>query len=124
MNRLEMNLVNKSIFILGGLMTCLSARAQISPAEHAAHHRPTAAATAPLTPSLTEGEIRRIDPLQKKVTLRHGQIVNLDMPPMTMVFQVADEELLSGRQVGDKVRFAAEQIAGALVVTRIEEGSE
>lgn len=124
MNRLEVNLVNKSIFILTGLMMGLSAQAQISPAEHPVHHRPTAAVTAPVTPSLTMGEIRRIDPVQKKVTLRHGQIVNLDMPPMTMVFQVADEELLRGRQLGDKVRFTAEQIAGALVVTRIEEASE
>ena len=89
-----------------------------------ANNQPPGAVEARPATALSEGEIRRLDPETGKLTIRHGEIRNLDMPPMTMVFQVADEELLSGRQVGDKVRFAAEQIAGALVVTRIEEASE
>ncbi|MBK8066023.1 MAG: copper-binding protein [Betaproteobacteria bacterium] len=44
----------------------------------------------------------------KKVTLRHGPIPNLEMPDMTMVFQVLDEKMLDGLKPGDKVRFKAE----------------
>ena len=85
--------------------------------DHAAHH-PAAAAEA-----LTDGEVRRVDKDAKKITLRHGPIANLDMPPMTMVFQVSDAALLERVKVGDKVRFAAEKREGAFTVTRLESAS-
>ncbi|WP_309907277.1 copper-binding protein [Variovorax soli] len=69
---------------------------------------------------LTEGEIRKIDKDGKKLTLKHGPLKNLDMPGMTMVFQVKDEAMLDTLQVGDKVRFEAEKIGGKFTVTRIE----
>ena len=69
----------------------------------------------------TEGEVRKIDKAQGKLTLRHGPIASLEMPAMTMVFRVADAKMLDTLQVGDKVRFAAEKSAGgAITVTRIE----
>ena len=67
--------------------------------------------------------VRRIDKEAKKITLRHGAIANLDMPPMTMVFQVADAALLDRVKVGDKVRFAAEKREGAFTVTQLESAS-
>ena len=67
-----------------------------------------------------EAEVRRIDKASRKVSLRHDEIKNLDMPPMTMVFQVRDAALLEGLQVGQKVRFTAVQENGAYWVTRIE----
>jgi len=69
---------------------------------------------------MSDAEIRKIDREQAKVTLKHGPIKNLDMPPMTMVFQVKDRALLDKAKVGDKVRFAVEQQSGAYVVTAIE----
>ena len=68
----------------------------------------------------TAGEVRRVDTAQSKITLRHERIENLDMPAMTMVFQVADPKLLEGLQAGDKVRFAADRRNGAYTVTVIE----
>jgi Cu/Ag efflux protein CusF len=68
----------------------------------------------------TEGEIRRIDKDAKKLTIRHGPIQNLDMPAMTMVFQVADPAVLDGLKPGDKVRFTADKIGGAYTVTQLE----
>ena len=50
--------------------------------------KPTAAA------DMTEGEIRKVDKDAKKLTIKHGEIKNLDMPPMTMVFQVKDASVL------------------------------
>lgn len=70
---------------------------------------------------LAHGEVRRIDLAQGKITLRHGPIVNLDMPPMTMVFFVATPELLNQLQIGQQVRFAVEeQVGQKLVITHIE----
>jgi Cu/Ag efflux protein CusF len=67
----------------------------------------------------TEGEVRKIDKAQAKVTLRHGEIKNLDMPPMTMVFRVKDAKVLDTLAVGDKVKFAAEEVNGQVVITQI-----
>lgn len=69
---------------------------------------------------LTEGEVRKVDAGNGKLTLRHGPLVNLDMPGMTMVFQVRDPAMLQGLQPGDKVRFAAEKIDGRFTVVRLE----
>ncbi|MEP7296965.1 MAG: copper-binding protein [Burkholderiales bacterium] len=69
---------------------------------------------------MTDGEVRRIDREQGKVTLRHGPIQNLEMPGMTMVFKAADPKLLDGLKEGDKVRFTAERVNGAIEVTAIE----
>jgi Cu/Ag efflux protein CusF len=68
----------------------------------------------------TEGEVRKVDAAQQKITLKHGEIKNLDMPPMNMVFTVRDPSLLSQVKAGDKVRFTADKIGGAYVVTSIE----
>jgi Cu/Ag efflux protein CusF len=72
------------------------------------------------TPDWAEAEVRRVDRDAKKITLRHGPIRNLDMPAMTMVFQVRDPALLEVAREGDRVRFAAEKLQGAYVVTAIE----
>jgi Cu(I)/Ag(I) efflux system protein CusF len=69
---------------------------------------------------MSEGEVRKVDKDNKKITLKHGPIKNLDMPPMTMVFQVSDPSLLDKVKAGDKVRFAASNDGGKLTVTQIE----
>jgi len=69
---------------------------------------------------LVDGEVRKIDLDSKKITLKHGEIKNLCMPGMTMVFQVKDPALLDKVKVGDKVRFAAEKSNGAIVVTQLQ----
>ena len=80
-------------------------------ADHSAHH-PTAAAAPAASADMAEGEVRRVDKASRKITLRHGEIKNLDMPPMTMVFQVIDASLLDKVAAGDKVRFRADQDGG------------
>jgi Cu(I)/Ag(I) efflux system periplasmic protein CusF len=69
---------------------------------------------------MTEAEVRKIDKEAKKVTLKHGPIKNLDMPGMTMVFQVRDASLFDKMATGDKIMFTAEQMQGAFVVTGVE----
>ncbi len=69
---------------------------------------------------LTDGEIRKVDKDAQKITIKHGPIKNLDMPPMTMVFRVKDAVLLDAAKAGDKVMFRAEQEGGQYFVTKIE----
>ncbi len=93
-----------------------SALAQTAPAPAPAA---TSAAQAN-TKDMAEAEVRKIDKEAKKVTLKHGPIKNLDMPPMTMVFQVRDASLFDKMAAGDKIMFTAEQMQGAYVVTGVE----
>lgn len=89
--------------------------------EHSAHHpAPTETPVAAATSDMTEGEVRKVDKAAKKITLKHGPIKNLDMPGMTMVFQVQDAALLDKVQAGDQVRFTVDRINGAFVVLSIE----
>ena len=90
--------------------------AQQKAEEHTAHH-PTAAASAA---EMTEGEIRKVDKDAKKLTIKHGEIKSLDMPPMTMVFQVKDAAMLDKLKAGDKIRFVAEKSATGYVVTDVQ----
>ena len=88
---------------------------------HAAHGAQSAE-TAPAAASqdLSEGEVTRWDARTSKVTLRHGELKNLGMPPMTMVFQLRVAAPEPALKAGDKVRFRAEQDQGAFVVTQLE----
>lgn len=67
-----------------------------------------------------EALVRTVDKSAKKITLKHGEIPNLDMGPMTMVFQVQDPALLDKVKPGDTVRFTADKIKGAYTVLTIE----
>ncbi|BEP51615.1 copper-binding protein [Variovorax sp. V116] len=69
---------------------------------------------------LADGEIRKVDKDNKKLTIKHGPLKSLDMPGMTMVFGVSDETVLDKFQPGDKVRFDAGKTDGKIVVTHIE----
>ena len=71
-------------------------------------------------PEVAEAEVRTINKEAGKITLKHGEIKNLDMGAMTMVFQVKEPALLDKVKVGDKVQFTAEKIRGQYTVTGIE----
>lgn len=77
-------------------------------------------AAVPALAQNTEGEVRKIDKAAGKITIKHGEIKNLDMPPMQMVFRAQPPALLDKVQVGDKVRFQAEKVGGTYTVTAIE----
>ena len=78
-----------------------------------------ALAAAAQTTDLSEGEIRKVDPEGGKMTIAHGEIKSIDMPPMTMVFTVKNPVLFGDLKKGDKVRFAVVREDGKLVVTEI-----
>ena len=79
-----------------------------------------AEAKAPAAAALSAGEVRKVDREAKKLTIKHGPIENLKMPPMTMVFRVKDAAMLDGLEPGSKIRFHAEEVKGGYLVTRLQ----
>ncbi|MEO8847142.1 MAG: copper-binding protein [Casimicrobiaceae bacterium] len=71
-------------------------------------------------PAASEGEVRKIDKEAGKITIKHGPLVNLDMPAMTMVFHVKDPAMLDRVKLGDKIKFVADRTNGAMTVTEME----
>lgn len=68
-----------------------------------------------------EGEVRRVDRAAGTVTLAHGPLTALNMPPMTMTFIAKRPALLAEVKAGDRVRFTPEMGKdGALVVSALE----
>lgn len=68
----------------------------------------------------TKAEIRKIEKETGKVTLKHGEIKNLGMPPMAMTFEAKDPKVLDSFKVGDKVQFRANYENGKYVLRDIE----
>jgi Cu(I)/Ag(I) efflux system periplasmic protein CusF len=83
---------------------------------HAGHGSQQAAAPA----ELTDGEVKKIDKEAGKITLRHGELKNLNMPAMSMVFRVKDATMLDQAKVGDKVKFAADRVNGAVTIVQLQ----
>ena len=71
------------------------------------------------TAAATEGEVKKVDATQGKLTIKHAEIKNLDMPAMTMVFRARPVTLLDGLQPGDLIDFTADKQDGQYVVTAI-----
>jgi len=88
----------------------------------ASSHR---AAMAPDKPAagaeaLSHGEVKKVDKDAGKVTIKHGPLVSLDMPAMTMVFRVKDPAMLDQMKTGDTIRFKAEKLGGNYTVTELQ----
>ena len=106
------------IFLM--IMLLAAAGAGSAFAHHESGGQHPGQAQAPATGRLAEGEVRKVDKDAKKITIKHGPIQNLDMPPMTMVFHVKYPGMLDYLKAGDKVKFEAQKLGGAFTVTRIE----
>jgi Cu(I)/Ag(I) efflux system periplasmic protein CusF len=111
-----------------GLTLTLPAVAQDRSAghDHAGHAAQAASGTTAAAGAasadlpMVDAEVRRVDASNNKLALRHQQIPNLDMPPMTMVFDVADPALLKDLKAGDKVRVSVDEIDGKYTVMSLQ----
>ena len=115
--------MKKLIFmtLIGLLTICSHVTAQTTKETTATANVSPISPTSPVSQVETsEAEVRKVDLGAGKVTLRHGEIKNLSMPPMTMVFQVKDRAFLNGLKAGDSVKFTADKIKGAYTVLSIE----
>jgi len=69
---------------------------------------------------MVDGQVKKVDKSAGKVTLSHGPLVNLNMPAMTMVFRVKEAGWLDQMKAGDKIRFMADNVNGAITVVHFE----
>ena len=67
-----------------------------------------------------DGVVRKVDMKRLKVTMKHGEIKQIEMPAMVMNYNVTDSSLLAGVMKGDKVRFSMDRVDGKYVITHIE----
>ena len=104
------------------VMAAASTVALAQESTHAGHgsHGAHAGHAASAPAELTDGEVKKIDKEAGKITLRHGELKNLNMPGMTMVFRVQDAAMLDLVKAGDKVRFAADRVNGAVTIVQLE----
>lgn len=70
--------------------------------------------------SMSHGEVKKVDASTGKLTIKHGPLENLGMDAMTMVFRVKEPTMISLVKVGDKIDFVAEDLNGALTVTKLQ----
>lgn len=75
---------------------------------------------APAVAAMSDGVVKKLDKSGAKVTIAHGPLVNLGMPAMTMAFRVKDPAWLDQLKDGDKIRFMADSVNGALTVVKFD----
>lgn len=73
-----------------------------------------------LAQEYVKGEVVKIDAKQKKLTIKHEPLANLDMPAMTMVFVVAEDAMLEKVKAGQAIEFTADRVNGRITVTGIK----
>ncbi|RWD73944.1 copper-binding protein, partial [Mesorhizobium sp.] len=62
-----------------------------------------------LAQEYVKGEVIKVDAKQKKLTIKHEPLTNLDMPAMTMVFVVAEQGMLDKVKTGQAIEFTADR---------------
>ncbi|HEX5391932.1 MAG TPA: copper-binding protein [Rhodocyclaceae bacterium] len=102
------------------LTTLLAAAALMTALPSIAQEHNHSAPQAVTETTWVNGIVRKVDAAAGKVTLSHGPLTNLKMSAMTMVFRVADPTWLEQLKAGDKIRFTADLVDGALTVVQLE----
>ena len=87
--------------------------------EHAGHAM-AVPANASAEMQMVDGQVKKVDKTAGKVTLSHGPLTNLNMPAMSMVFKVSNAAWLDQMKAGDKIRFMADNVNGAITIVHFE----
>lgn len=117
-----------NVFSKLSIAIALSAASSIATAQESAHsghgshdaHAAHAGHEAAAPTELADGEVKKIDKDAGKITLRHGELKNLKMPAMSMVFRVKDAAMLDQVKVGNRVKFAADRVNGAVTIVQLQ----
>jgi len=109
---------------------CTASAALAQQSDHGAHQHASAQAEQSAAGSgskgggvmgqLVDGEIKKVNKEAEKITIRHGELKDLGMPAMTMVFRVKDPSMLEQVKMGDKVKFVAGRVSGQPTVMQME----
>ncbi|WP_417728377.1 copper-binding protein [Roseovarius sp.] len=71
-------------------------------------------------PVYTKGVVKNVKPEEGKVTIIHEELVDLEMPAMTMVFRVSDDAMFDRLDAGKEIEFIVERVNGKLTVTSLK----
>ena len=72
---------------------------------------------------MSEGVIRKVDSEARTLTIKHGPIKNLGMPPMTMVFQTDENIAVDDLKTDQTVKFRVVNKNGKMTITEVEPAS-
>ena len=70
--------------------------------------------------ALTDAEVKKVDVATGMVTLKHGALENVGMPPMTMAFKAKEAAMVKQIKEGDKVKVRVEEVNGTLTIVKLE----
>ncbi len=110
---------NRHALLIGALMLAATAAARAAD-DHSGHMTHAAPVAAQANVLWADGTVKKLDKAAARVTIAHGPLDNLGMPPMTMVFRVKDAAWLGQMKEGDRIRFVADYVKGSVTVVRYE----
>lgn len=113
-----MNKTNKLLF---SLLVSISFYGNAIAANHATHELHTAVKTDINDSKYTLAVIKKIDKENGKITLKHEEIKNLEMPGMTMVFKLklTDMNFVDTLKVGEEVKAVFDKTNDGFIVTEL-----
>ncbi|TCT07035.1 copper-binding protein [Paralcaligenes ureilyticus] len=74
----------------------------------------------PTDAALADGVVQKVDRQAGMVTIQHGELKNVGMPPMTMAYKAKDAAMVDRAKEGEKIRFRLEDLNGTYTITRLE----
>lgn len=109
--------------VLAGSAVAVSIPGTAAEKMHATGHATGSASKGPASAAvpLVDGLVKKVDKTAGLITLSHGPLPG-GMPAMTMAFRVKEAAWLEQIAVGQTIRFAADQVNGAMTVVRFEPG--
>ncbi|HDR9318631.1 TPA: copper-binding protein [Burkholderia vietnamiensis] len=69
--------------------------------------------------ALTDADVKKVDAASGMVTLKHGALENVGMPPMTMAFKARDAAMVKRIHEGDRVKVRVESVNGTLTIVKL-----
>jgi Cu/Ag efflux protein CusF len=115
---MKVRVISSALFIFSALLGAPAHAAGDHAGHGHAHGMAAPAASGDM--QLVDAQVKKVDKSAGKVTLAHGPLTNLNMPAMTMVFRVKDAAWIDQMKAGDKIRFQADSVNGAMTVVHLE----
>ena len=76
-----------------------------------------------LAETYVRGIVEEVNAETGRLTINHEPLVDLDMEAMTMIFRLAEPEMIEGLEVGDTIEFVADRVNGRLTVVALRDPS-
>ncbi|OWT65573.1 copper-binding protein [Candidimonas nitroreducens] len=83
-------------------------------------NRNSTKSVAPADIALADGVVRKVDRQAGMVTIQHGELKIVGMPPMTMAYKAKDAAMANRAKEGEKIRFRLENVNGTYIITKLE----